>query len=387
MKNFILLSTLFYTSLSIADPLLVAVLMIKNEAPVIKKTLQPLIDSGIKDFFIYDTGSTDNTLEIAENTFKENNIRSFVIAQEPWINFAASRNRALTLTQEHFTDASFMLMLDAEWQLQNGADLLEFCKENQYNDIPIFYLHYMGFNTDFCVARLIRTHQGIHFVGKIHEIPNIVPNHTLPEHICFHASPTPYGKEKSVKRWRRDCEILLEEIKNNPGDTRSIFYLAQTYFCLGEYEEAAKWYDLRLSMSLEGEEAFVAVFVLAQVYSLMGGHDEKVIYNYLRSYSMRPTRADPLIRIAEYYWHKKAYHLCYLFARESVNIAYPKDDWSLVEKYLYDFLRYDLLGKTAILYGQYELGRLAVLKAMEARPDLEYLKDNLKIYEDILAEQ
>jgi hypothetical protein len=51
-------------SLIQADPLLVAVLMIKNEEPVMQMTLQPLVDAGITDFFIYDTGSTDQTIEI-----------------------------------------------------------------------------------------------------------------------------------------------------------------------------------------------------------------------------------------------------------------------------------------------------------------------------------
>ncbi|HZW60718.1 MAG TPA: hypothetical protein VFF04_00670, partial [Candidatus Babeliales bacterium] len=49
-----------------ADPLIVAVLMVKDEAPVIVKTLQPLVEGGIDAYFIFDTGSTDNTRELAQ---------------------------------------------------------------------------------------------------------------------------------------------------------------------------------------------------------------------------------------------------------------------------------------------------------------------------------
>ena len=56
------------------DPVLVVVLMVKNEAKVIEDTLQPYIDGGIKHFFIFDTGSTDNTVEVTQECFKKNNI-------------------------------------------------------------------------------------------------------------------------------------------------------------------------------------------------------------------------------------------------------------------------------------------------------------------------
>src|SRR3990167_9749906 len=85
-----------------ADPLLVAVGMVRNEAPVMEMTLQPLINAGIKDFLIYDTGSTDKTIPIIRGVFLKNRIRNFVIEQGEFIDFATSRNKALELTELHF---------------------------------------------------------------------------------------------------------------------------------------------------------------------------------------------------------------------------------------------------------------------------------------------
>ena len=87
MKRYIFLSTvLFVTGLQLcADPLLVAVLMVKNEEPVMELTLQPLVDAGIKDFLIYDTGSVDHTIEVTQEFFIKNNISNFVIEQGDWL--------------------------------------------------------------------------------------------------------------------------------------------------------------------------------------------------------------------------------------------------------------------------------------------------------------
>ena len=61
--------------------------------------------------------------------FKQNNIKHDIIRQEPFVDFATSRNRGLVLTEENFPNAEFMLMLDAEWYMHGIKDLLQFCHE------------------------------------------------------------------------------------------------------------------------------------------------------------------------------------------------------------------------------------------------------------------
>ncbi|HLJ31873.1 MAG TPA: hypothetical protein VKU36_05515, partial [Candidatus Babeliales bacterium] len=51
------------------DPILVVVLMVKNEETVMRATLQPFVDAGINSFFIFDTGSTDNTISVTQTFF------------------------------------------------------------------------------------------------------------------------------------------------------------------------------------------------------------------------------------------------------------------------------------------------------------------------------
>ncbi len=385
MKHQIILYlSLFFHFLIYSDPLLVAVLMVKNEEPVMEMTLQPLVDAGITDFLIYDTGSTDKTIQVTHDFFIKNKISNFVIKQGEWIDFATSRNKALELTEQYFPNATFMLMLDAEWILHNGKDLLKCCKQLNYTIGTLYLIKLKGFNIEFSHARLIRTKSNIAFVGKVHEIPNVVPNATLPDHIYFELSPTHDGKEKSKTRWIRDKDLLLQELEKNPNNPRTVYYLAQTYFCLQDWKNAAKWYELRSAMHGWDEEDFLTIFVLAQTYAMLG-NTEKMIAYYLQAFSMRPHRAEPLVRLAEYYYNAQSYHLCYLFARHACTIPYPNNDLSFIEKEMYYFVRYNLLSLTAYGVQDFQLGKQATLKALQTRPDLQYLHDNLKLYQEMLC--
>jgi tetratricopeptide (TPR) repeat protein len=383
MNRQILLSiVLFFNTKITTDPLLVAVLMVKNEAPVMQVTLQPLVDAGITDFFIYDTGSTDQTIEITKNFFIKNNISNFVIESGEWIDFSASRNKALELTEQHFPSATFMLMLDAEWILHNGDALLQCCQHQKDNDTPIYLIKLTGSGTNFYHPRLIRCNSNIQFVGKVHEIPNILSQAKIYDHVYFEYNPSTYGQEKSQERWLRDCNLLLQDLQENPDNPRSVFYLGETYFALGDCINAIKWLERRTTMSGWDEENFLTFLVLAQAYEALG-NCEKMVCSYLKAFCLRPHRAEPLIKLAEYYYKIQSYHLCYLFARHACTIPYPTDDVALVDKNLYDFTRYALLSATSHIMGDYFLGKTATIKALQARPHEEYLQKNLNFYQTI----
>ena len=81
--------------------------MVKNEEPMINKTLEPFVKEGINSFLIFDTGSTDNTIKTVEAYFNKNDVKNWFIFQEEFVDFSTSRNRALDLAEEKFPDANF----------------------------------------------------------------------------------------------------------------------------------------------------------------------------------------------------------------------------------------------------------------------------------------
>lgn len=378
------LCLLSVVSISACDDLLVAVLMVKNEAHVMERTLQPLVDGGISSFFILDTGSTDMTIAVTRDFFAKNNIVQYHIMQEPFVNFASSRNRALALTEAAFPHAHFMLMIDAEW-LVHGVDTLRaFCVSHTADSDPLYLIRVVNACDTFYHPRLIRTHCQVRFVGGVHEVPNIITTLKLPDDIYIERTVTAVGTEQSRKRWQRDVGILMTEHMQEPLNARTLFYLAQTFDCLDDLENACIWYEKRLTVPGWPEETFMASYRLAQVLERLAstGHGswDEAHRQYLHAYSLRPARAEPLVRLADHYWSVGDYPLCYLFAHAAVQIPYPHDDLLFINYEFYDYYRYDLLGRAAWYLGKFEEGENAVRQALSARPSFMHLKSNLGFY-------
>lgn len=365
------------------DSILVAVLMVKDEEKVICSTLQPLVDAGIKSFFILDTGSTDGTVEKVTWFFSVNKDCAYSLAVEPFVDFATSRNKALDLTEQYFPEAAFMLMLDAEWHLINGKGLLDFCNKVLLDNEPVYLIRIIS-GIDFYTSRLIRCKTNTRFSGVVHEcIPaslKVYPS------VYFELHTTDYGAEKSRKRWLRDKKLLFDAFKKDPTDSRSLFYLAQTCECLGQYREALQWYEARLSLKGWDEENFITLYRIAQLYEHLYKEENnkemlaKAIYYYLEAYHYRPVRAEPLVRLALLYRAKDYFELAFLFAKKAVTMPYPINDTLFIEKELYDYDRYDVLGIVAWYCHEYKIGEWAVSKALEKHPDYSHLHRNLLLY-------
>lgn len=367
------------------DPLLLVVLMVKNEETSIIPTLKPFIDGGVDAFFIFDTGSTDQTIARATDFLTQSNAK-FKIAHTPFIDFATSRNRGLDLAQQAFPNAAFMLMPDAEWYIKNAQGLLAFCNAKADEDYPAYLIRIMSTDIDFYTPRLIRARINTRFVGEVHEVLNFYPKEKVPANVFFELAPSKYGKKKSKERWERDLKIFERKFAQNPTHTRSLFYYAQTLWCLNRLEEAHEIYRLRAELTGWDEEDYLTWYRLGRITEQLAqnadaeeseeltneaahavdaqqaeseGQTEhsappKQTYTwsqamdyYLRAFTERPSRAEPLIRIAKHYLDEDNHHLSYIFALRAAHIPYPEQDILMVEKQLYESTRWELLSQCA----------------------------------------
>lgn len=377
-------------------PLLAVVLMVKDEENVIQETLKPFVEGGVKHFFIYDTGSTDNTMAEAQTYFAQHGITQAFIEQEPMIDFSTSRNRALDLAEKRFPEAVFMIMPDAEWYMQNVKGLLDFCKQealNPFCHLPnhpcsCYHIRIMNKDSDFGTLRLLRTSKRPRFVGAVHELlTGPISLVKVPNDVYFEWRPVKAGIEKTHKRWQRDLEMLLKEYQENPFNDRTTFYLAQTYDCLEDWENAYKYYKLRMELNAISwvEENFMTLYRIAQVIEKLSTVNSSYTWPmaldyYLQAFSMRPQRAEPLIRIAAYYLSKNDMNLSCMFAHKAVQIAYPEGDALFIDKALYEFDRYDILGICCYYTGECERGKKADLLLYNAGYKLKHIIGNLKLY-------
>ena len=94
----------------------------------------------------------------------------------------------------------------------------------------------------------------------------------------------------------QERDQLLAKVERNPEDARSVFFLAETYFQLGDFANARKWYARRVEMGGCDEEVYYAMYRLAQSMQELREPWPDVEDAYLRAWIFRPTRAEPLLR-------------------------------------------------------------------------------------------
>jgi len=388
----------FFKKQKISDPVdsgevipIVAVFMVKNEETAIVDTLKTYVEGDIKHFFIFDTGSTDNTLNVTSDYLESVDAVAYY-AQEPFIDFAASRNRALILAHEMFPHASFLLMPDAEWYLHNGSELVDFCKQHANETTSSYAIRIVQSNNanDFYSPRLIRNNGLSRFEGVVHEVIMPPTGARIPPTVTIEYAPSYSGSQKTHKRHKRDRELLLAEHLKHPKNTRTVFYLAQTYDGLQDFEHAAEYYQKRMSMnSFFVEENYMATYRYARaiaaldnridqfsVFSATAANDIKkkhpewswneALYWYLEAHNMWPHRAEPLYFIGQYYREKDQLNNAFLFLRRAAELPYPHNDQLFVEKYIYDFNRWDQLSQAASWINECTIGK----------PAMDYLAKN-----------
>ena len=95
------------------SPTLCLNMIVKNESRIIKRLLDSVI-SIIDTYCICDTGSTDNTVQIIEDYFKEKGLHGKIV-REPFKDFSYNRNYAL---QSCIGLSDYVLLLDADMILE-----------------------------------------------------------------------------------------------------------------------------------------------------------------------------------------------------------------------------------------------------------------------------
>lgn len=385
------------------ERLLAIVIMVKNEVDVIVPTLKPFVDAGLQSFLVYDTGSTDGTQQKIRDYFEEYGVTDAHIIEEPFIDFGTSRSKALDYAEEIFSDATFLLMLDAEWYTYNVDQLIDFCRVNQNyiasectGSCYLMHLFTKQDSIDNYVIRLIRRGHNVRYHGPVHETISASPSGIVPDSIYFEYAPRQSGRQKSKERLIRDYELLKKDHENNPSNLRTLFYLGQTCQFLEDWPQAIFFYKKRLELGELSEEKYLAAYRIGYAIEYFmeqaknnnfttdyTWHD--AFHYYLLAHNMLPYRAEPLFRIACYYIRNNQHAVAYLFAMRAAQLPFPERDRLFVEKKIYDYLRYDILGQCALYAGEIVIGKSAVLKAMETAPDDPNLHHNLAVYNQYLV--
>jgi tetratricopeptide (TPR) repeat protein len=135
-------------------------------------------------------------------------------------------------------------------------------------------------------------------------------------------------------KFKRDIKLLLDELVEKPNNPRDLFYLANSYRDDGQTEKAIETYQVYQKHSNWPEECWHAQLQIADCYVRLDKMDHAVTA-YLKAYELRPTRAEPLFRLAKYYRVIGCQILGLLFASTGARLPYPHGDKLFIEDYIY----------------------------------------------------
>jgi glycosyltransferase involved in cell wall biosynthesis len=300
------------------EPTIGLAMIVRDEEAIIGRCLDSVREH-VDSWTICDTGSKDRTREI---------VREKLIAvpgelhEREWVNFGHNRSELLRLARG---SADYLLLLDADMtvsvigapQLEADAYMLRFDEDPEY-----------------WLKCLVRSDIEWWSQGSTHEYLATSQFHTvenLREMVVHHHHD---GSSRSAKL-SRDRELLERDVSRDPENSRTAFYLAQTYRDQGERERAIRMYNRRAEMEGWDEEVFYAMhqkgLLLAQADKWPGA-----MASFLKAWEQRPSRIEPLYELASRLRARGEHQTAHMFAEKGLSRPKPGDHL-FVERWIYEW--------------------------------------------------
>ena len=218
-------------------------MIVKDEEKYLRDCLtaiKPILEQVHSELIIVDTGSTDNTVEIAKE------FTDRVYHSEWKGDFAEARNQALKRSR-----GKWCMTLDADEIYQDVDDIIEFFNSGEYKKFGFatMQLENIKASSDmvslFNPLRFFKMNKGVKWHGAIHEMPRPL---SLPEKF-IKSRALHYGymfetEEEKIIKNERNLVPLLEMFEKDPEDTRNIFHIINQYAAVGDTKETDKYLDI-----------------------------------------------------------------------------------------------------------------------------------------------
>ncbi len=225
--------------------LLTISVLISNRPDTVRRCLdsvRPLLEQVPSELVLVDTGCGEQVRGIIEKYTDR-------IIDFPWCgDFSRARNAGL----EQARGKWFLYLDDDEW-FEDVSEIVDFFRYGEYRKYGQAVYAQRNYSepdgsvySDLLVTRVIRLEPDIRFMYRIHEMFNRLPGETKKFYTFVHHYGYVYrSKEEEHAHTVRNVSILLEELKEAPGDLKQVLQLAQ------EYNTIDRW-DKSLEVTLDG---------------------------------------------------------------------------------------------------------------------------------------
>jgi glycosyltransferase involved in cell wall biosynthesis len=279
-------------------------MIVKNESAIIKDTLQKLTKKMSFDYYVIsDTGSTDNTIEIIKDFFKDT---PGEIHCDEWKNFGYNRTKAL---QHAYGKTDYLFVFDADDEIIGDLILPKELDKDEY------FLTFGNETLRYRRPCLINNSMVWEYVGVLHEYITTKEQPTQDNLFgdYYIISGRTSSRNNNKNKYIEDSLILkdayFEAIKS--GDfisNRYAFYCANSYRDAGKKEEAIEWYILTIESNGWEDEKYYSCL---QLYNLKGHIDG--CYYLLQSYRYNPKRVEGIYLLIKHYCSVGLHEIAYSF--------------------------------------------------------------------------
>lgn len=300
-----------------ARPAICLNMIVRDEAHIVGEVLGAVAPY-ISSWVIVDTGSEDGTQGLIRDLMGSFGIPG-ELHERPWRNFGHNRTEALALAQGH---GDYIWQMDADDTVVGTLDFSGLGAD-------IYTLRAFDTNGDsYWMPLLFRDGAEVRWVGATHEYATWDQSYVMASlHGDYRIEDRHLSSRNlSGNKLERDRDLLLADVAANPENMRSVFYLAQTYFCMGDLAQSRDWYARRAEMGGWDEEVYFSLHRVAESMAGLGLPWPDVQDAYLRAWAFRPTRAESMYAIARHYRMNERYQLGHLFARRAAEIPFPESD-------------------------------------------------------------
>jgi len=339
----------------------------KQEAKHVKRFCDSA--SGADYIVIADTGSTDDTVQIARDC----GASVYSISINPW-RFDTARNAALALVPG---DADVCVSLDLDEVLEPGW-------REEIERLWVGGVTRLRHRFDFTQGHIYeaqRVHARHGYIWKYpcHEFQVIDPRLTevmvQSDKVLITHMP---DKDKSRSQYLPMLEMAIEE---NPDCTRSQFYYARELYYASRWTDVIPAYEKYLKQpdATWTAERCYALRIIAECYHNLRDYGHAEAY-YLKSCAEYPAVRDPWLVLARFYYARQNWAECYSAACRLLRIKERNYEYvALPESWGHE--PYDLAALAAWNLGLKDQAAHYGREALRLSPNDPRLIENMKWYE------
>ncbi|NFH90644.1 glycosyltransferase [Clostridium botulinum] len=228
-------------------------MMVKDEEKNLRRCLnsvKPLIEEGIAELIIVDTGSSDNTVDIVKEYTDK-------VYFHLWNNdFSSMRNISIS-----YARGEWIFILDADEEVENVEELRKVLLNEKIKDSNTLILEVKNIDTlkdkDNIAyspsTRIFKNDGQFKYIGAVHNQP-VYKEPTYNTKVSLvHYGYILGDKELMDKKFLRTTTILESELKKDPNNVYYLFQLGVSYDMHGDFreglEEFKKAYNILKTMS------------------------------------------------------------------------------------------------------------------------------------------